>query len=113
MGASPDRSRYSNIASLMLQDYGHDVVCHGKRKGECAGITIQNEFPVNEKFDTITLYLNPSHQESFRDLIVQSAPKRVIFNPGTENPEFEAELEQHGIQAVEACTLVMLRTGQW
>ena len=66
-----------------------------------------------ENVDTITLYLNPMHQKQYYDYIVSLKPKRIIFNPGTENEEFEKMAEKKGIEALEACTLVMLRSGQY
>ena len=113
IGASPEPSRYAFLASRMLQEYGHKVVCFGKHKGECAGIDIINEFPDSEPVDTVTLYLNPKHQAQYYGKIVELKPKRVVFNPGAENDEFEALLEENGIEPIEACTLVMLRTNQW
>lgn len=113
MGASPERSRYAFLASEMLQEYGHRVYCFGKQRGDCAGIPIQNTFPTGESFDTVTLYLNPTRQQDFYERILALKPKRVIFNPGTENPLFEEMLRMAGIEAEEACTLVLLRTGQF
>ena len=113
MGASPNPARFSFIATEMLKEYGHEVVLYGRRKGDINGTEIRNETPSDETFDTVTLYLNPLNQEGYMDYITQLKPKRVIFNPGTENPEFEHQLKENGIEALEACTLVMLRTGQF
>lgn len=113
MGASTADWRYSNMATRMLKDYGHGVTCFGKSKGLCAGEPILNEFPSTGKFQTVTLYLNPGHQEEFYEKIIALKPQRVIFNPGTENSEFQQMLETAGIEAEEACTLVLLRTGQY
>jgi predicted CoA-binding protein len=97
----------------MLKEYGHEVVCFGKRKGECAGEPILNEFPENGQFDSVTLYINPDHQLEYYQKIIELKPKRVIFNPGTENDEFEDLLSGNQIVGEEACTLVLLRTGQF
>ena len=113
VGATPNSDRYSYIATEMLRGYGHDVVPFGIRKGSIGNQAIVNEWPDSEQFDTITLYLNPSMQESYISKIVALNPKRVIFNPGTENNDFASKLESKGIEAVEACTLVMLRTNQY
>lgn len=113
MGASPEVSRYSNMATKMLKEYKHQVYCFGKRKGECSGEPILNDFPENIEVDTVTLYLNPDHQKEYYERIIQLKPQRVIFNPGTENEEFESNLSANGIEPVEACTLVLLRTSQW
>ncbi|MBS3914225.1 MAG: CoA-binding protein [Bacteroidetes bacterium] len=113
IGASTNEWRYSFIATRMLRDYGHSVICYGKKKGNCAGIPILNEFPTGETFDTITLYLNPENQKQYYQNIVGLKPKRVIFNPGTENPELEVLLHKEGIESEEACTLVLLRTNQF
>jgi hypothetical protein len=69
-------------------------------------------YPVQE-LDTVTIYLNKDNQKNYYDFILAQHPKRVIFNPGAENPEFEKILTQHNIQVVEACTLVLLSTGQF
>ena len=113
IGASPNEWRYSFIATKMLRNYGHEVYCFGRRPGSCAGLPIQTEFPSNTNYDTITLYINPGLQKQYYEQMIALQPKRVIFNPGTENPELEEMLEQKGIVADEACTLVLLRTGQY
>lgn len=113
MGATPDSSRYAYLATRMLNDYKHEVVPFGIKKGEINGQTIVNEPPQDSDFDTVTLYLGPRNQPQYYDYIIGLKPKRVIFNPGTENPEFEAMLEANKIEPIEACTLVMLRTGQY
>lgn len=101
------------MATELLKHYGHEVYAFGKQVGSIGETSVNTVFPLDEKFDTITLYLNPGHQEAFYEQIVALKPKRVIFNPGTENPAFENTLKQQGIEPVEACTLVMLRTGQY
>jgi predicted CoA-binding protein len=114
LGASETTWRYSFIATNMLLDYHHNPVLVGKREGAVRDLQIHTRIPEHlEKVDTVTLYLNPSHQPQWYNEIFRLRPQRVIFNPGTENPDFEQELADRGIEPVEACTLVMLRTGQW
>lgn len=99
----------------MLTEKGHKVIPVGRRKGTSAGIEIENnpEVLLDQPVDTITLYINPMIQEDYKDLVMKVHPKRVIFNPGTENPEWAKELEQKGIVAEVACTLVLLTTNQF
>ena len=113
IGASPDSSRYSNMAVKLLKEYGYEVVPIGSRRGEIAGIAIETGLPETVDTDTVSLYLNPERQKAIYDYIIGLHPKRIIFNPGTENPELESIAIQNGIEAIEACTLVMLRTGQF
>jgi uncharacterized protein len=113
LGASENPSRYSNIAIHRLLAYGHPVVAVGKRKGMVKNVEIITEHPEMNDIDTITLYLNPTNQQPYYDYILSLNPRRVIFNPGTENDELEKKLVQKGIITQEACTLVMLGTGQY
>ena len=113
IGASSKPERYSYLATNMLAEYGHQVYAFGPRQGKILAHTIETAWPSNQEFDTITLYLNPTNQEPYYQQILDLKPIRVIFNPGTENAEFEKKLTTAGIEAVEACTLVMLRTGQF
>jgi len=85
----------------------------GIKKGDVAGISIQHNQPIIPDIDTVTLYVGPAHQQDLLAYIEQLSPKRVIFNPGTENSSLMAELIKQGIQVEEACTLVMLHTGQF
>lgn len=112
IGATPNPDRYAFKAFEMLTKYGHTVVAYGIKKGAIGDVEIVNEFPT-EDFDTVTLYVGPQNQAGFYQYILNLKPKRVIFNPGTENAAFEAQLQQAGIEALEACTLVMLSTGQY
>lgn len=112
IGAAPDPSRYAFKATSMLSGHGHSVVPFGIKKGKINDLEIRNDRP-QEEFDTITLYLGPQNQPQYYDYIIGLKPKRVIFNPGTENPEFEQMLRQNGIEPLEACTLVLLSTGQY
>lgn len=113
MGASENPSRYSNIAIRQLRAYKHPVLAIGKKPGEVAGVTIYNSPRHEEDVDTITLYLNPAHQKQYYDYIFSLNPKRIIFNPGAENSELASLASNQGIQPINACTLVMLSTGQY
>ena len=113
MGASTDPGRYSYKAIKMLQRYGHPVVAVGKKADELDGIKIEKEHVVFDGVDTVTLYLNPMNQRQYYDYITGLKPKRVIFNPGTENPELYTLLRQNNIEIEVACTLVMLSVNQY
>lgn len=113
MGATERQEKYAFIAARMLTDYGHEIVPFGNRKADIFGKKILNEFPDKEEIDTVTLYLNPTNQRDYIDKILALKPKRIIFNPGTENFEFEEKAKKQGIEVLEACTLVMLRSGQY
>lgn len=114
IGASENPERYSNKAVKMLQDYQHEVIALGNNKGKkINGLEIVNDVNNDESIDTVTLYLNPKNQEPYYEKILALHPRRVIFNPGTENPAFEQVLKEHNIEPIEACTLVMLRTNQY
>ena len=113
LGASENPARYSYLAANKLKNNGHPIVAIGKRKGTVAGVPIETEqLPLND-IDTVTLYLNPGHQKPYYDYIISLHPKRIIFNPGTENGELAELVKDAGINPVEACTLVMLGTGQY
>ena len=113
IGASLKPQRYSNIAINRLVNYGHDVLAFGLREGVVAGVTIDTHLMPYKDVHTITLYLNPQRQKAFYDYIVSLNPERIIFNPGTENSEFQNVLKQEGIYFEEACTLVLLSTNQY
>jgi uncharacterized protein len=113
LGASDNPGRYSNMAMLKLRDKGHAVVAVGRRGGQVSGMEILSAPPVTDEIDTVTLYLNPDHQQAYYDYILSLKPRRIIFNPGTENDELEELAAQKGIEVREACTLVMLGTGQY
>ncbi|MEO6540936.1 MAG: CoA-binding protein [Ferruginibacter sp.] len=113
LGASSNPARYSNLAINRLKSQQHPVVAIGKRAGNVAGIPIETGMvPINE-IDTITLYLNPANQKEYYDYIISLHPKRIIFNPGTENDELAELAIQNGVKPLEACTLVLLSTGQY
>ncbi len=113
IGASTKPERYSNKAIQMLREYGHEVVALAKRAGQVDGVPIQTEFPADEDIHTVTLYLGAKRQPEYYEQLINLKPKRVIFNPGAENGELKEKLESAGIETVENCTLVMLRTGQF
>lgn len=113
IGASENPERYSNLAINRLKNNHHPVVAIGKTKGTVAGITIATEKIKLDDIDTVTLYLKPSLQKEYYDYIISLHPKRIIFNPGTENDELSELARQQGIKPVEACTLVLLSTGQY
>ncbi len=111
VGASTKPERYSNKAIRLLTKYGHPVVAVGLREGEVAGVPISKDFPAYTTIDTVTLYLGPARQEPVIKKILSLKPKRIIFNPGTENNTFRQKAEAMNIETVENCTLVMLNTG--
>ena len=113
LGASNNPSRYANLAANRLVAKGHPSVNVGIKSGEVAGVPIEHADVIHPDIDTITLYLSPQKQSQYYDYIIKSKPRRIIFNPGTENPELEALAEENGIETIEACTLVMLSTGQF
>lgn len=113
LGASTNPERYSNIAAHKLLAHGHPIVNVGIKLGEVAGVPIELPKTIHTDIDTITLYLGPANQIPHYDYILNSNPKRIIFNPGTENPELESLAEERGIETTEACTLVLLSTGQY
>lgn len=113
MGASTLPTRYSYKAIKMLQRYGHPVVAMGKKEDNLDGVPIKKGEAPFEGVDTVTLYLNPMNQQQYYDYIIGLKPKRVVFNPGTENPELYRLLEKAGIESDIGCTLVMLSTGQY
>ncbi|OJW84945.1 MAG: CoA-binding protein [Bacteroidetes bacterium 46-16] len=113
LGASENPSRYSYLAVNRLLQHHHPVVAIGRRKGKVQDVDIITEQPEMNDIDTVTLYLNPGNQKPYYDYIFSLHPKRIIFNPGTENPELEKMAKEKGIEPIEACTLVMLGTGQY
>ncbi len=113
LGASPNPQRYAYMAVKRLLANGFEVVAVGKRNGEIGGVPIQTGFPELEGIDTVTLYVGARYQPDLYDYISGLRPRRVIFNPGTENPAFQQRLEQEGIQTEYACTLVMLSAGTY
>ena len=114
VGASPKPDRYSNKAIHMLKEYHHTPLPVAPGHETIEGLkTYPDLGSLEETVDTVTLYLKKERQDAVIDQIVKLKPKRVIFNPDTENPEAADKLKQAGINVVEACTLVLLRTGQY
>ncbi len=113
LGASDNPSRYSYLAIDKLNRYGHPVIAIGKREGKVGNTEVITARPDEKEVDTVTLYLNPLHQKQYYDYILSLHPKRIIFNPGAENEELAALAKENGIQPMEACTLVLLSTGQY
>jgi predicted CoA-binding protein len=113
LGASANPERYSNLAVRRLRNAGHLVSAIGRMPATVGDVEIVADKLVISEVDTVTLYLNPANQKEYYDYILSLHPKRIIFNPGAENPELEALASAHGIEPVEACTLVLLSTGQY
>ncbi|MGJ8592363.1 MAG: CoA-binding protein [Aquaticitalea sp.] len=112
-GASINPGRYSYLAMNRLVANDHEVVAFGLKQGEVAGVEIDTELKSYEAIDTITLYMNPQRQMAYYDYFVSLNPKRVIFNPGTENPELYKLLRENQIDFEQACTLVLLNINQY
>jgi uncharacterized protein len=113
IGASSNPQRYSFLAVNKLLDHNHEVVAVGLNNDTVASVQIQTGFPDLKDVHTVTLYVNPTHQKEYYDYIIGLKPQRVIFNPGTENPELYALLEQNKIPYEAACTLVLLSINQY
>jgi len=113
LGATDNPSRYSYLAVDRLRAHNHPVVAIGRKEGKVGDVDITTEHPALENVDTVTLYLNAKNQEQLYDYILSLHPKRIIFNPGAENEALEKLAKENGIQPMEACTLVMLSTGQF
>src|SRR3989344_7348323 len=104
IGASDNPERYAHKAALSLQKHGYVVYAVGLRKGTINGIEIHSDRPAFENIDTVTLYVGTANQPFWYDYILSLKPKRIIFNPGTENSEFESLAQKQGIETIEACT---------
>ncbi|SDT83790.1 CoA-binding protein [Desulfobacula phenolica] len=114
VGASPNQDRYSNKAIRMLTEYKHTPIPVAPKHKEIEGKKVYQALEdIPEKIDTVTLYLGPARQKSIIKDIIKLAPKRIIFNPGTENKNVYDQFKQAGIDVVEACTLVLLKTNQY
>ncbi len=113
IGASPNTDRYSYKATISLQQHNHTVYPIGIRNGKINDLNIITTKPVIENIDTVTLYVGTDNQPAWFDYIFSLNPKRIIFNPGTENPEFEALAISKGIEVLDACTLVLLSINQY
>lgn len=113
IGATPKPERYAYLATSKLKKYGHSVYPVGIQSGEIEGESILTDKPQLQDIHTVTLYVGPQNLTSWEDYILSLNPKRIIFNPGTENPDFEKKATEKGIECLEACTLVMLSTDQY
>jgi len=113
LGASPKAERYSNRAVRDLRQHGHEVIPVTPGHKEIEGIPAVARLADAKNLDTITVYIGPQHIGPLIPEIVAAKPRRVIMNPGAESAELTAALASAGIESVEACTLVMLRTGQF
>ncbi len=110
IGASPNPERYSNLAVNLLRNNGFEVIPLGIKAGKVADLDIVLDRPVLENTDTVSIYLNSQSQKDWYDYILGLHPKRIIFNPGAENPELEELARSKGIETENACTLVLLKT---
>lgn len=113
IGASSNPERYSYLAVKKLIAYQHPVIALGNRAGNIGNTVIETEQKSFDNIDTVTLYLNPLRQKDYYNYILSLHPQRIIFNPGTENDELYELAKEKGIAVEEACTLVMLSTGQY
>lgn len=113
LGATPNPSRYAYLAAHRLTAAGHEIVNIGIKKGDVAGVPIQLPSEPLQDIDTVTLYIGPKLQEQYYSYLMDTHPKRIIFNPGTENAQLVALAKEKGIDTVYACTLVLLSTGQY
>lgn len=113
LGASPNPARYAYLAAERLHRAGHPLVLVGQKTGEVVGQKIEPVGAPYSDIDTITLYVGPQNQAPLMDYILATNPKRIIFNPGTYHPDLASKAQEQGIEVVEACTLVMLQTGQY
>ena len=114
IGASENPQRYSNIAMRMLQQIEEPMEAIGRREGSAHDVGIQTGLPEISDIQTVTLYVSPRYQDEYIDYVLNEIqPERIIFNPGTENLEFAQKAMNNGIEAINACTLVMIRTGQY
>lgn len=114
LGASDKPDRYSHRAQILLQENGHDVILVSPKVKEINGIPVFPNFDsIKEHVHTLTMYVSEKISSNMLEEIVALSPERVIFNPGTENPKLYSALEQNGIAYEEACTLVLLNTGQF
>ena len=111
VGASPNPQRYSYKAVRLLKINDYEVIPLGIRDGEIEGLKIIKGKPDLKGIHTVTMYIGPARQSEYIDYLLSLNPKRIIFNPGTENPEFISSAEQQGVETVQNCTLVMLNTG--
>ena len=113
LGATPNEDRYANLAANRLVRSGHSIVNVGLHEGAAAGVPIEKPEIIHKDIDTITLYVGPQNQQPLYNYILDTHPKRIIFNPGTENSELRRMANEKGIETEYACTLVLLSIGQY
>ena len=114
LGASPKPERYSNMAIRLLVEHGHSVIPVHPAIPEIEGLAVKTGLAeIDAPVDTLTLYVSPKISAAVAEKIIALKPARVIFNPGTENPELEKQLSDVGIASEEACTLILLNSGQF
>ena len=114
LGASPKPDRYARKALEMLREYGHKPVPINPAYKDILGEKCYpNIASTPGPIDTVTIYLGEERSNSLINEIVSARPRRIIMNPGAENEILAAKATEAGIEVVEACTLVMLRTGQF
>ena len=113
IGASPNADRYSYMATMSLLQHQHTVYPVGIRTGKINDLDIITDRPLLQNIDTVTLYVGLANQPAWYDYILALNPKRIIFNPGAENPELVALANKQGIETIEACTLVLLSINQY
>jgi predicted CoA-binding protein len=113
LGATPNSGRYAYLAAHRLTSHGHTIVNVGLKNGEVAGVPIEKPDTIHTDIDTITLYVGPQNQPPLYDYILATKPKRIIFNPGAENPDLQKMANEKGIDTENACTLVLLSIGEY
>ncbi len=113
LGASQNPQRYSNLAVTKLRANNIEVIAIGLRKGKIGDVDILDGKVFDKSIETVTLYLNAERQKPYYNYILSLNCKRIIFNPGAENPELMSLAKAKGIECLNACTLVMLNIGTW
>lgn len=113
LGASANIERFSCQAIQKLLGYGHHVLAIAAKEGIVEGVRFDTEKKLYSDIDTVTLYLSERNQKDYYDYLLQLKPRRVIFNPGTENPELEMLLSKHHIPFIHTCTLILLDSGKF
>ncbi|WP_127845766.1 CoA-binding protein [Psychroflexus aestuariivivens] len=108
IGVSENENRYANRVMKILIEKDYEVIAIGKKPGEVSGVKIRTKTIDIENLHTVTLYISPEIQKEYYDYIIAQKPNRVIFNPGSNNKEFQKLLEAEGIQVLNSCSLIML-----